>query len=290
MAEGAPAAAAPSATSTGSSWGSGWLPSAAFDAASLTSGLDSLSKRASAVGGLVQKRAIDGANTAALAAAAAADALKQGTGKDAEELSKLQRTVSEFLTLSGVDPAQVKAADNEGLCALVRSRGLELVRAAESFRTQAEKACERGKAYKAQAKQADERYAAALERIRQLESANPGLAAAVELDSCLSSSVVATPAGAGGGGAAAADVDLLIDVASTPAFLHEAEHDLLRPPRGADIASLLDGPLLDGPLLGSPIGSSEGGETKASTELPLEVRIVAASAESVVLSIVRAHS
>ena len=96
------------------------------------------------------------------------------------------------------------------MCIVLRERGLQLVKSYEQ-------ACEKGKAYKAQAKaEAEkaerakkmaealrERCTAALARIEQLEGCPPG-----------------TPA-------QLADAPA-IDVAATPAFLHEAEDDLVQ--------------------------------------------------------------
>ena len=66
---------------------------------------------------------------------------------------QLERTVQEFLTISG--ESAPPGADASDLAPLLRKRGLHLVKAAASYRDQAEKAMERGKAYRDRAEQAE---------------------------------------------------------------------------------------------------------------------------------------
>ena len=143
-------------------------------------------------------------------ASAAAERLIEA-GAPAEQLSKLQSTVHQFLQLSGDASTLPEAADTEALCSALRERGLLLVKSAESYRQQAEQACERGKAYKTQAKEAQaaaqalqQRVAAALRRIAELEEGGVNLPATP-------APVASTPA---------------MEVAATPAFLREAADDL----------------------------------------------------------------
>ena len=212
------------------SWGS-WLSSQAsnvgVDTNALSANFDKISQRASESAAALKEKASAAAAEAKSAAAAAAERLKKESAQ-AEELAKLKTTVQQFLQLSG--DAAPADADTDELCAMLQKRGLLLVKSAESFRQQAEAACEKGKAYKAQAKE----QAAATERERAAKQAmqakcNAALQRVQQLE-------------AGGGGGA---VDLLVPglapppatpfqepaqmpVAATPAFLHEAEKDLSR--------------------------------------------------------------
>lgn len=251
-----------SAESSTSSWG-GWLSS--------QTGLDvdSLQKKASekldAVRETVKENAQHAAaqaTEAAAAAAAAAERLRESSAQ-AEQLTKLQKTCCEFLQLSGGCPDNAANGDTDALCTVLRERGLQLVRSYEQ-------ACERGKAYKAQAKAESEkaerakkmaeelhsRCAAALARIEQLEAGAPAA-----LSGC------ATPAPSA---SEAAPLSEALPVAATPAFLRDAEDDLQKQQQQVELARA--------------VGGHDGGEGSPLVRLA----IVAASSDEVRLTITRA--
>jgi hypothetical protein len=103
-----------------------------------------------------QQAAEQGAAVAQQAAASAAEEASKATGIAAATLSSmhtpegsalLHRTVREFLALTGEGAAD--SATPADLVPLMRQRALTLIKAAESYREQANTMAERGKEYKA---------------------------------------------------------------------------------------------------------------------------------------------
>ena len=131
--------------------------------------------------------------------------------------ARLLKTCTDCLELAGLAPADDASAD--AVCAQLKVRWLQLVKASENFAA-------KGKAYKAEAKhQADradkaiaagralqDRLRAALNRIQELES-GVGVQDVLGDDVCLSPELAAV-------------AQQQQPVASTPIFLHEAEFDL----------------------------------------------------------------
>ena len=85
-----------------------------------------------------------------------------------EENALLKQTAVEFLSISGeAPPSSASAAE---LAALLRQRGLLMVKARESYRAQCEKAMEAGKAYKAHAKASASKAESAVAAARALHA------------------------------------------------------------------------------------------------------------------------
>ena len=118
------------------------------------------------------------------AAAAAQIGRVAATTAQVDAVIQLEKTVEEFLTLTG--ESAPPGAGTAALIPLLRKRGLQLVNAAESasqahvrYREQAEKAMERGKEYRAAAKAAEAALQQREQRIAALESALAALPASV---------------------------------------------------------------------------------------------------------------
>ena len=119
---------------------------------------------ASHAAAVAQQAAEQGAAVAQQAAASAAEEASKATGIAAATLSSmhtpegsalLHQTVREFLALTGEGAAD--SATPAELVPLMRQRALTLIKAAESYREQANAMAERGKEYKAQYQQARDR-------------------------------------------------------------------------------------------------------------------------------------
>lgn len=271
----APATEAPKA----SSWGGGLFGN--FDKAAWQKNIDSLSKKA--------LETAEKAQAGVQAAAAAAAESAQSAAEKLQAPGKLQQTVQEFLVLSGSAPPPT--ATVEELAQALQERGLKLVKQAESYRSQCEQAMEKGKVYKASWKAESERaekavaagralhaqHATALRRIQQLEAqlAAAGVLvpemAAVDGAPEGAAAPPATPAAEARLGEAAAFDIAEIAPMSTPAFLHEAEHDLQRHGEEASV----------------DVGeaASERGEGIPHTSGAIELTILPCGTQSVLLRI-----
>ena len=151
---------------TSTSWGGAWFETASAAVSSGASKLAEAKELAS------KKMAAAAAHAEQLAVAAS----------QADANAQLVKVVKEFLQLSGEAPSdKLGPAD---LAALLRTRGLTLVQSAESYRTQAESAAEKGKTYR-QAARDEAAKAAKLQS--QLQEREVALADALRPVKCDSS-------------------------------------------------------------------------------------------------------
>lgn len=170
-----------------SGWG-GWFSELSEVATSSVSEALSSVSEASEKLGVTEKLA----QAQAAASSALSDAVSTATAPDSTGAA-LRDTVVEFLSMSGTPPTAEEAASEEALTALLRERGLGLVRAAESYKKQAEAAAARGREYKKQAKAAEQALVAAQQRLAEHERGGGGPAAAA----ARTASEAASPGGAG---------------------------------------------------------------------------------------------